>query len=165
MPEDGPGVGFPHPETYDYRISTFRHLPALRHYRHLYPCDVHDALPLDSDLRPAIIGGGLENLRTLHLDKTLLRTEQIVNTVGSCNVLEEFRYRPLGTETLAKFVDFKPICEALLLSKNTLQYVYLSMGEHVSDRNWFDYSYPSAGYFTQFDKLRTLVLSVGVLMG
>jgi hypothetical protein len=71
MPEeDGGGNGFPTPEAYDHRTSTLRHLPALCHYRHLYPCDVHDAFVPASGLRPAIMGGGLDNLRTLHLDKT-----------------------------------------------------------------------------------------------
>jgi hypothetical protein len=160
---------YPNPEPYDDLISSFECLPALRHYRHDYPTDVHGVLSRSS-IRLDFRGYGLRNLRTLHLVDCLISMEQILDTVRSCHFLTEFRFRPANMvinpndANEVTHLDFASLCEALGQSKYTLRYLYLSMGRNNSYVSYVDtYTTLAAGTLVGFSGLQTLVVPAAIL--
>jgi hypothetical protein len=154
-----------YPTTARHRLSPFGHSPLLRRYIRLAASGAQDALDSSPSLRGAFRDHRLQNLQTLHLIGCRLRIEEVVGTVASCNILREFRYRPRWMQDSNTLLNLQPLCNALLQNKDTLRYLYLSLGAREGEIFYFDYIYPEVGCFRQFDKLHTLVVPVCVLMG
>jgi len=166
---DGLNCLFPQPESYDECIATFRYLPALKHYRHRYPNDIHRRLLGPKALRLAFEGDGLRNLSTLHLVDCNISMEQIIMTIRPCHRLVEFRFRldhlrphdePDG---MPRVLDFGGICEALLQSKDTLRYLSLSAKEVVGQFVHHSCTSLAVGTLNKFTKLQTLVVPTMIL--
>ena len=161
---DGLNCIMPEPESYDDRIAIFRYLPALKHYRHRGPDDVHHNLLGPEALRLAFEGDGLQNLSTLHLVDCKLSTEQIVMTVQSCHRLVEFRFRLLfmtrygGADDIDQVLDFSSICEALLQSKDTMRYLSLSNSKTEGQLTDQSCTTLAVGTLNKFTKLQTLLV-------
>lgn len=114
-------------ELYTQLITTFEHLTALRHYRHALATDVQAEIGgVNEDITyTTSLGSALQQLHTLHLVDCDLPVIQVVGTVKLCTNLRKFCYR---VGNCADFLDFRDLCAALSLSKDTLEYLHLSMG-------------------------------------
>jgi hypothetical protein len=159
-------ISFPNTERYMHTISTFKHLPALKHYRHAFPTDfVADSggnmedIPYTPSLEPA-----LQGLQTLHLVDCSVPMIQIISTVTLCTNLKEFRYR---MRNLPEVIDFKNLLAALSLSSHTLEYLYLSKSREMNTkRQLYTVQYlPPAGTLTNFTRLQALIAPLDVIMG
>ena len=166
---DGVRDTYPEPESYDDRIATFRYLPALEHYRHRQPYDIHREVLGREALRLPFEGDGLRNLSTLHLVDCHLSTQQIIMTVRPCYRLREFRFS-LGHLTLydelddtERVLDFGGLCEALLQNKDTMR--YLSLSARQADVQFRDQSLTTLAVVTlnKFTKLQTLLVPAMIL--
>jgi hypothetical protein len=146
------------PESYSQCISTFRHLPALRHYRCLYLRKVGGS-------RVEMTGHGLQNLQTLHLCDVRLSIQEITKSVWFCKSLKEFRFRALGPYHFFTHY-FDDLCCALAQSKDSLEYLCVQFGRGLLNSRlaWEGYT-PARGVFKQFLNLRTLLVPVIALLG
>jgi len=165
---DGIRCLFPEPELYDERIATFRYLPALEHYRHHHPYDIHRALLGREALRLPFEGYGLRNLSTLHLVDCSLSMEQIIMTIRPCCRLVEFRFRLFHLtayeehDDIDRVLDFGGICEALLQSKDTMRYLSLSMRQADGGPPQ-NCTTLAVGTLNKFTKLQTLLVPAVIL--
>jgi len=160
---------FSQPESYDERIATFRYLPALKHYRHRYPDDIHRSLLGPEALRLDFEGNGLRNLSTLHLVDCKISMEQIIMTIRPCHRLVEFRFR-LGClrpyderDDMPRVLDFELMCMALLQSKDTMR--YLSLSAEKAEGRFSDQTCTTlaVGTLNEFTKLQTLLVPAMIL--
>jgi hypothetical protein len=147
----------PERESYSQCISTFRHLPALRHYRCFYPNW--------KGPRVAITGHGFQNLQTLHLCEVRHSMQDTANSLWFCKRLKEFRFRARrNSYFMTSF--FEDLCCALAQSKDSLEYLCVQLGNGMRNTHLVSRGYvPVHGVFKQFLKLRTLVVPLITLLG
>ena len=160
---------YPEPESYDSCISILEALPAMRHYRHNHPKNILGVLQM-SVKRPPFRDEVLANLQSLHLVDCQITMEQMFRTLQPCRSLSDFRFRAANmafdrmSEDEITHLDFVGICEALMPSKQTLRYLYLSMGNGPHTvRNVGTYNTLAAGTLKEFDRLETLIVPAAIL--
>ncbi|KAI4942959.1 hypothetical protein J4E86_009906 [Alternaria arbusti] len=92
------------------------------------------------------------------------------STLQPCRSLSDFRFRAANmafdrmSEDEITHLDFVGICEALMPSKQTLRYLYLSMGNGPHTvRNVGTYNTLAAGTLKEFDRLETLIVPAAIL--